>query len=35
MMGQLAYVYATLVEDCEGLVDEVGYAEVRVRGLHG
>ncbi len=29
------YAYATLVEDCERLVDEVGYAEVWVRGLHG
>jgi len=29
------YAYATLVEDYERLVDEVGYAEVRVRGLHG
>jgi len=27
-MEQMAY--ATLVEDCERLVDEVGYAEVRV-----
>ena len=34
-MQQLAYAYATLVEDCERLVDEIGYAEVRVRGLHG
>jgi hypothetical protein len=32
---QLAYAYATLVEDCERVVDEVGYAEVRVRCLHG
>jgi hypothetical protein len=35
IMEQLAYAYATLVEDCERVVDEVGYAEVRVRGLHG
>lgn len=33
IMEQLAY--ATLVEDCERVVDEVGYAELRVRGLHG
>jgi hypothetical protein len=33
IMQQLAY--ATLVEDGERVVDEVGYAEVRVRGLHG
>ena len=32
-MEQLAYAYATLVEDGERLVDEVGYAEVRVAGF--
>ena len=34
-MEQLASAYATLVEDCKRLVDEFGYAEVSVRGLHG
>ena len=34
-MQQLAYAYATLVEDGERVVDEVGYAEVRACGLHG
>jgi hypothetical protein len=34
-MEHLAYTYATLVEDCERVVDEVGCATVRVRGLHG
>jgi len=35
IMEQLpyAYAYATLVEDCERVVDEVGCAKVRVRGL--
>jgi hypothetical protein len=32
IMQQLAYAYATLVEDGERVVDEVGYADVRVRG---
>ena len=32
---KLAYASATLVEDCERVIDGVGYAEVRVRGLHG
>jgi hypothetical protein len=32
---QRANAHATLVEDGERVVDEVGYAEVRVRRLHG
>jgi hypothetical protein len=31
IMQQLPYAYATLVEDSERVVDEVGYADVRVR----
>jgi hypothetical protein len=33
--GKRAYADATLVEDFERVVDEVGSAEVTLRGLHG
>jgi hypothetical protein len=32
---QRAYAYTALVQDCERVVDEVGGAEVTLRGLHG
>jgi hypothetical protein len=34
-MEQRAYAYAALVEDCDRVVDEVGGAELTLRGLHG
>jgi hypothetical protein len=33
-MEQQACAYAALVEDCERVVDEVGGADVTLRGLH-
>jgi hypothetical protein len=35
VLEQRAYAYAALVEDFERVVDEVGGAEVTLRGLHG
>jgi hypothetical protein len=34
-MEQRAHAYATLVEDCERVVNEVGSAEFTLRARHG
>jgi hypothetical protein len=35
VMEQRAHAYATLVEDCERVVNEVGSAEFTLRARHG